>query len=184
MVHAPFFFLHFTSFFFSTWVGAGGTLRAFLPFSPLISCFLLLLLLVASFLPLILCRKELFAPWLFAKFTQYLSIFQLSNCPIWLLKRSCAFFTYQWLSISQKSLVTPPFWAGYRHLCQWESPDLECEHSRKKVFLSVLPDGVQVCSSSSLHQIGLSILSFSSHLIFPFSFTPRHPQAIALLIHE
>lgn len=108
MVHAPFFFLHFTSFFFSTWVGAGGTLRAFLPFSPLISCFLLLLLLVASFLPLILCRKELFAPWLFAKFTQYLSIFQLSNCPIWLLKRSCAFFTYQWLSISQKSLVTPP----------------------------------------------------------------------------
>lgn len=60
-----------------------------------------------------------------------------------------------------------PFWAGCLHLCQRESPDLECEHSRKKVFLSMLLDGVQVCRTLSLRQTGLLVFLYS-FCFFPF----------------
>lgn len=64
-----------------------------------------------------------------------------------------------------------PFWAGCLHLCQWESPDLECEHSRKMVFPSVLLDRVQICSTLSLVQTGFSVFLYSFNF-FHFLWLP------------
>lgn len=76
-----------------------------------------------------------------------------------------------------------PFWAECLQLCQWESPDLKCEHSMKKVFPSVLLDwstGLQHLQPLSNWPFNLPLLTFIlCHLSPPLFLHSSAPISIA-----
>lgn len=67
-----------------------------------------------------------------------------------------------------------PLWAGCLHHCRRESPDLECEQSRKKVFPSVL---IEYKSAALWASVRRALPPFSTHFIpaaFFLSISRRH----------